>query len=131
MINPKTLTATADKLRYCRHVMGLEQQQVAAYVTLHRSTYAGYEKLGARDYYPLDKLSALAKLFNVPLEYLMDDYNRFLYEGQGQQIRALRESMGLSRQDFATKFGVWTTTIRDWETDSVRITKHTWEMLFK
>ena len=110
---------------------GLEQREVAAYVTLHRGTYAGYETSGARDYYPLDKLSALAELFEVPLEYLLDDYNRFLYEGQGQQVRVLRESMGLSRREFADKFGVWTTTVRDWETDSVRMTKQTWEKLFR
>ena len=131
LTDPDTLTTTADKLRYCRHVRGLEQQEVAACVTLHRGTYAGYETSGARDYYPLDKLSALAGLFEVPLEYLLDDYNRFLYEGQGRQVRELRESMGLSRREFADRLDVWPTTIRDWETDSVRMTRQTWEKLFK
>ena len=128
---PETLITTADKLRYCRHVRGLEQQEVAAYVTLHRGTYAGYETPGARDYYPLDKLSLLAELFKVPLKYLLDDYNAFLYTGQGRQVRSLRESMGLSRKEFAAKFGVWTTTVRDWETDTVRMTRQTWEKLFR
>lgn len=131
LTDPDTLTTTADKLRYCRHVRGLEQQEVAAYVTLHRGTYAGYETSGARDYYPLDKLSSLAELFEVPLDYLLDDYNRFLYEGQGQRVRVLRESMGLSRREFADQFGVWTTTVRDWETEAVRMTRQTWEKLFK
>ena len=129
--DPETLTTTADKLRYFRHVRGLDQQEVAAYVGLHRDTYAGYETSGARDYYPLDKLSALAELFGVPLEYLLDDYNAFLYEGQGQQVRGLRERMRLSRKEFAARFDVWTTTVRDWETDSVRMTRRTWEKLFK
>ena len=129
--DPDTLTTTADKLRYYRHARGLEQQEVAAYVTLHRGTYAGYETSGARDYYPLDKLSSLAELFEVPLDYLWDDYNRFLYEGQGQRVRVLRESMGLSRREFADQFGVWTTTVRNWETDSVRMTRQTWEKLFR
>ena len=131
LTDPDTLTTTADKLRYCRHMRGLEQQEVAAYVTLHRGTYAGYETSGARDYYPLDKLSALAGLFEVPLEYLLDDYNRFLYEGQGRQVRELRERMGLSRREFADRLDVWPTTVRDWETDSVRMTRQTWEKLFK
>lgn len=78
-----------------------------------------------------DKLSALAGLFEVPLEYLLDDYNRFLYEGQGRQVRELRERMGLSRREFADRLAVWPTTVRDWETDSVRMTKQTWEKLFK
>lgn len=129
--DPESLTTTADKLRYYRHVRGLEQQEVAVYVGLYRSTYAGYETTGVRDYYPLDKLSALAGLFEVPLEYLLDDYNAFLYKGQGRQVRGLRESMGLSRREFADKLGVWTTTVRDWETDSARMTRQTWEKLFR
>lgn len=72
----------------------------------------------------MDKLSALAK---VPLEYL----NTFLYKGQGQQVQMLRERMGLSRREFADKFGVWITTVRDWETNSVRMTKQTWEKIFR
>ena len=96
-----------------------------------RSTYAGYETSGARDYYPLDKLSLQAELFEVPLEYLLDGYNAFLNAGQGRQTGSLRESMGLSRREFAAKFGVWPTTVRDWETDSVRMTRQTWEKLFR
>ncbi len=129
--DPEALITTADKLRYYRHVRGLEQQEVASYVGLYRGTYAGYETSGARDYYPLDKLRALAELFDVPLEYLLDDYNTFLYKGQGRQVRAFRESMGLSRKEFAAKFGVWTSTVRVWETDSVRMTRQTWEKLFR
>ncbi len=129
--DPESLTTTADKLRYYRHVRGLEQQEVAVYVGLHRGTYAGYETSGVRDYYPLDKLSALAGLFEVPLEYLLDDYNAFLYKGQGRQVLTLRESMGLSRREFADRLDVWPSTVRDWETDSVRMTKQTWEKLFR
>lgn len=129
--DPETLTTTADKLRYCRHAAGLEQKEVADYIGLYRSTYARYETPSAREYYPIEKLRALAELFDVPLEYLLDDYNTFLYEGQGQQVRALREGMGLSRQEFAAKFNVWTTTVQKWETDSVRMTRQTWEKLFK
>ena len=128
---PETLETTADKLRYYRHVRGLEQQEVAVYVGLHRGTYAGYETSGARDYYPLDKLSALAELFDIPLECLLDDYNTFLYKGQGRQVRALRERMRLSRREFADRLDVWPSTVRDWETDSVRMTRQTWEKLFK
>ena len=88
-MDPETLVTTADMLRYCRHMRGLEQHEVAAYVTLHRSTCVGYETSGARDYYPLDKLFLLAELFEVPLEYLLDDYTVFLYPGQGRQVRSL------------------------------------------
>lgn len=129
--DPEALETTADKLRYYRHVRGLEQQEVAVYIGLYRGTYAGYETPGARDYYPVDKLTALAELFNVPLEYLLDDYNRFLYKGQGRQVQALRERMGLSRRELADRLDIWPSTVRDWETESVRMTKQTWKKLFK
>lgn len=129
--DPETLITTADKLRYYRHLRGLEQKEVAEFVGLYRGTYAGYETPNARDYYPLEKLKTIAHLFNVPLDYLLDDYNTFLNDGQGRQVRALREGMGLSRKEFADKFSVWPSTVRDWETDSVRITRQTWEKLFQ
>lgn len=125
LTDPDTLTTTADKLRYYRHVRGLEQQEVAAYVTLHRGTYAGYETSGVRDYYPLDKLSALAELFEVPLDYLLDDYNRFLYEGQRiKQVRALK---GMTQKEYAKYLGVPFGTLQQWEQDRVSIFKSTWE----
>jgi len=130
-IDPETLTTTADKLRYYRHIRGFEQKQAAAAVGLYRQTYAEYETPSVRNYYPLDKLRLLSKLFDVPWEYLLDDYNTFLYEGQGRQIRALRMSMGLSQERFAKKFGVWRSTVRKWEAESVRITKQMWEKLFR
>lgn len=39
--------------------------------------------------------------------------------------------MGLSRREFADRLDVWPATVRDWETDSVRMTRQTWEKLFK
>ncbi|BDF70087.1 hypothetical protein CE91St41_26860 [Oscillospiraceae bacterium] len=129
-IDPTTLTTTADKLRYYRHLRGLEQKEVAAHVGMYRGTYAGYEDPTARDYYPLDKLEPIAALLGVPLLDLLDDYNRFLYDGQGRQVRALRESLGLSRKELADKLGIWTSTVRDWETESVRLTATTWRKLF-
>lgn len=128
--DPATLLTTADKLRYYRHLRGLEQKEVAAYVGLYRNTYAGYEDPTARDYYPLDKMGQIADLLGVPLLDLLDDYNRFLYEGQGQQVKALRSRLGLSCKELAEKLGVWPTTVRDWEKDAVRMTRQTWEKLF-
>lgn len=130
-IDPDTLTSTADKLRYCRHVRGLEQKETAAFIGIHRGTYAGYEIPSTRDYYPLDKLRLLAELFEVPLEYLLDDYNKFLYEGQGRQVRSLREEMGLSRREFANKFGVGRSDVQKWENDSMRMTRRMWERIFE
>lgn len=129
-IDPSTLTNIADKLRYYRNLRGLQQKDVAAHVGIYRATYAGYEDPTAREYYPLDKLRPIANLLEVPLLDLLDDYNRFLYDGQGRQVKALRERLGLSRKELAERLGIWTTTVRDWECEEVRMTRKTWERLF-
>lgn len=128
--DPAKLTTTADKLRYYRSLKGLQQKDVADHVGLYRGTYAGYEDPTARDYYPLDKLGPIADLLEVPLSDLLDDYNRFLFNGQGAQVKMLRESQGLSRREFADRLGIWPSTVRDWETESVRLTSTTWRKLF-
>lgn len=109
---------------------GLQQKEVAEYAGLYRNTYAGYETPDARDYYPLDKLGRIAELLGVSLLSLLDDYNLFLYNGQGEQVKRLREAKGLSRKELAGRLGVWTTTVRDWECENVRMTRQTWEKLF-
>ena len=128
--DPTQLISTADKLRYYRYERALLQRDVADYAGIDRSTYSSYEE-NCRDHYPLDKLSIIAELLEVPLLELLDEYNRFLYNGQGWQIRALRESMGLSRSEFAASYGVDSSTVRKWEQDKVVIFKSTWEKLFK
>ena len=40
-------------------------------------------------------MEKLAELFEVPLENLLDDYNLFLLRGQGEQIKAIRQRLGL------------------------------------
>jgi len=68
---------TAEKLRWLRCQRNLFQIEVADYAGLERSTYIGYEE-GARDSYPPDKLAKIAELFRVPVDDLLDEYNRFL-----------------------------------------------------
>ena len=40
----------------------------------------------------------LAELFEVPLENLLDDYNLFLFAGTGEQIKAIRQRLGLTQK---------------------------------
>ena len=128
--NPERINNTADKLRYYRHKNSLLQKDVADYAGIDRSTYIGYED-GQRDYYPLDKLQKIAELYNIEVSDLLDDYNRFLFEGQGQQIKTLRKGLKLTQSDFCQKLGVPLGNYKKWEQESVRIFKSTWEMLYK
>lgn len=127
--DPAQLTTIADKLRWHRYRKGLRQRDVADFADIDRSTYVHYEEQG-RDYYPLDKLAKVAELLEVEVADLIDDYNRFLYDGQGWQVKKLRTAMGLSQLAFRKRFGVNKKTIARWEGDKVTVLKRTWEKLF-
>ncbi len=126
--HPDQLVSIADKLRYYRCRKNLFQSEVADYAGIHASTYISYES-GNRDYYPIDKMERIATLFEVEVAELLDDYNRFLYAGQGKQIRELRNSMGLTQYQFGKKLGVHGGTVKKWENNRVVIFKSTWEKL--
>ncbi len=126
--NPAMLTTTADKLRYYRYKKSLLQRQVADYTGINESTYIHYEN-PEHDYYPIDKLSRIAELLEVDITDLLDEYNRFLYDGQGWQIRKIRKSMGLTQYQFGKLYGVSAGAVKRWERGKVRVTKGTWERL--
>jgi Predicted transcriptional regulator len=126
----REIESTADKLRWCRYRKGLLQRDVAGYAGIDRSTYVHYED-ATRDFYPLDKMKKLAKLFEAPLEDLLDEYNLFLYRGQGRQIKAVRKARGMKQQEFAFILGISLTRLKGWEQDKSKMPKSTWEALFR
>lgn len=123
-------TTTADKLRYYRYQKGLLQRDVADFADIDRSTYNSYES-SERDSFPLDKMALVAQLLEIGIADLLDEYNLFIYHGQGLQIRAKRKAMGLTQFEFGKLYGVNKHTVTRWENDDVRIFKSTWEKLFK
>lgn len=128
--DPSRITATADKLRWYRYRKALLQRDVADYAGIDRGTYTHYEEAG-KDYYPVDKLSKIAKLFGVEITELMDEYNLFLYHDQGKQIRARRDTLGMTIIQYAKYLGVQPGKLRRWENNQVQIFKSTWERYFK
>ena len=130
MTDPKEMETTAGKLWYYRHKKGLLQKQVAEYAGINRTSYSAYE-MGEYDSYPIDMLKWITKLLGVKLTDLLDEYNTFLYRGQAKQVSALRQRLGLTQKAFAAQLGVKITAYKRWETGKVRMTKPTWEMMFK
>ncbi len=128
-LDPNTLKHTAEKLRWYRYKSGLLQKDIADKIGVDRTTYIHYESTD-HDFYPRDKLISLSKLFGVPIKSLLDDYNKFLYNGQGIQIKALRKKKGLSVSEFARLYNTNPQTVRSWEKDEVVIFKSTFEKLF-
>ena len=108
----------------------LRQRDVADFAGIDRSIYNSYVQ-DERDYYPIDVLNRIATMLEVDMQDLFDDYNRFLYNGQGHQIRALRKNAGLTQHLFGKMYGVSAGAIKRWENDRVQIFKNTWEKIFK
>ncbi len=61
------------KLQELRLANHMTQQDVADYIHVARSTIAGYETKGRQPSH--EKLAAIADLFNVPVDYLLNDDN--------------------------------------------------------
>lgn len=128
--NPAEITNVSDKLKYYRYQKALHQKDVAAYIGMDRRTYANYED-NQRDFYPAAMVDKLAVLYRIDIYELLDDYNRFLYDGQGQQIKAIRKQLSITQKELAVMMNVEITKVKRWEQDKVRMFKGTWEKLLK
>ncbi|MBE6964300.1 MAG: helix-turn-helix domain-containing protein [Ruminococcaceae bacterium] len=126
--DPVQIDNTPDKLRWYRYQKGLLQRDVADFAGIDRSTYGSYEEAG-RDYYPIEHMEKIAQLFDVPVEVLLDDYNLFLYNGQGKQIKAMRAARNMTQAEYARLLGVPIGNLKQWEIDRVKIFKSTWQRI--
>lgn len=128
--NPAQITEAADKLRWYRYREALLQREVAALVGIDRSTYIHYES-GETEYFPLEVMEKIAALYSIPVTDLLDEYNTFLYRGQGRQIKERRKSLRMTQREYADYLGVSFGSLQNWEQDNVRMFKRTWERYFK
>lgn len=128
--NPAMIATVSDRLKYYRYQKSLYQSDVANYVGMDRGTYSGYEE-NARDYYPPEMMDKISALFEIDVYELLDDYNRFLYDGQGQQIKAIRKQLQITQKDLALMMNVDLYKVKRWEQDQVRMFKGTWEKMLK
>lgn len=126
--DPSQIDNTPERLRWYRYHRGFLQKQVAQYARIDRSTYCSYEDAG-RDYYPIENMKRIAELYGISVVALLDEYNLFLYYGQGDQIKELRKMRDMTQKQYAEYLGVPYGTLKQWERDRVQISKRTWEML--
>ena len=128
--NPSQIVETADKLRWYRYRKALLQREIADLIGIDRGTYIRYEEYG-HGYYPIEHMKKLADLYGIHVTELLDDFNLFIYNDQGRQIREKRKQLGLSQRKYAEIIGVNTSSLKNWEHNTVRIFKSTWEKYFK
>lgn len=119
-----------NKLRYYRIKCGLLQKDMAELLKIDRSTYAQYES-GAITSYPINAIKRCAEIFGIDADKLLDDYNRFIFEGRGEQVRRKRLEFGVTQGEFGKLYGVSKNTVRRWENGAVRMSRKIWERIFK
>ena len=73
--------------------------------------------------YPIDKIILLAKLYKVDVCDLLDDYNKFLYNDQGKQIKKLRKRLSLTQLKMAELLNVGHSTLKQWEYNKANMTQ--------
>ncbi len=127
---PKDIPTIAEKLRYFRYKKALLQKDVAKQIGINQSTYISYES-DNRDYYPIDTLKKISALYEVNIIELLDEYNLFLYIGQGLQLKKLRKQLGLTQKALADRLNIHTRTVRQWEKNRARMPKSTYVKIFK
>ena len=118
-----------ERLRWCRYHSGLLQQEVAEQIGASRDVYMKLEN-GEVDYWPPELVDKLAALYQIPEDDLLDAYNRFLRNGQGEAVRRYRERLGMTRKQFAEAIHVEPGMLRRWETVQRVMTKRSWERYF-
>ena len=128
--NYEDIPNVQDRLRWCRHHMGLMQKEVAELIGISRGHYIDFE-VGYVDHYPKEIVDKLAALYGVPADDFLDDYNRFLYKGQGKVLQEYRESFGLKRKQFARIINLDPGTLLIWARDEKIMFKKSWEKYFK
>lgn len=113
---PDLLSTTAEKLKWYRLKNGYFQSEIADMIGISRSTYIHYES-SSHKLYELDKLQLIADLYQVDIEYLLDEYMLFLYRGQGKQLKALRKKLGKTQQEFGKLINTSLGTVKQWESE--------------
>ena len=126
----RQLTTVPDKLRWLRYSKGLLQSDVAEMIGVTKAAYGDMES-GITQQISVDATIKLAQLYQVPVAELMDEYNRFLYDGQAVRIRSYRESLGLKRKPFARTMGIPIRSLQEWERGEKVISRKSWERYFK
>jgi transcriptional regulator with XRE-family HTH domain len=116
------IESVTDRLRWCRHRMGWTQAETAGKLGITRANYIDLET-GAVERYKKETVDKLAKLFGVPPADFLDDFNRFVYKGQGAETKAYRLEHGLSQSAMARLLRVDTRQISDWETEKKWMTR--------
>jgi len=119
-----------DRLRWCRMKRGLKQEDVADLIGVKRQVYQDWE-IGGVSCIPRTYIDKLAEIFEISKDDLMDEYTKFIYDGQGTRLRNFRKGLGLNQKEYAKLLGIHESNYRKWENEKTMISRKSWERFFK
>ncbi len=82
-------------------------------------------------HYPIEVLKKISAFYEVNVTELMDEYNLFLYRGQGLQLKKLINDSKLTQKAVAKKLYVHAKTVAAWESGKVRMSKCMYTKIFE
>lgn len=92
-----------------------------------RTTYSSYEQ--DKSPCPVDKLEKIIDLFKIQPENILDEYQCFVYEGQGIKIKQLRKQLNMRQSQLAQAMQVNVATVKKWEAGRIAISRQNYEKL--
>ena len=119
-----------DRLRWLRHSKGLTQWEAAQIAGVSRSVYIEIE-CGITRRLPGCLILNLSQFYGVPVSDFLDEYNRFLFDGQAKRIKDYRKKLGMGRKPFCRHTGIPLSSLRGWEDGKKEVSFKCWEMYFK
>lgn len=128
-LTSENLNESYQKVKWHRLKHSFKQSKIAECLGVSTMTYMRFEQgieivLSSRQY------DSLADLFGVQVGDLLDEYNGFLYCGQGSLIKKYRKEHHLTQQKFAEVLSVSASQVKRWESGKARLSKARWLKLF-
>lgn len=123
------LESVPDRIRWLRMQRGLTQKEAAEKIGVGRPTYGDYETGVIERFDPI-VIRKIAEMYEVPVTDLLDSYNTFLMNGQGEQLKQWRTSLGKTPKEMAEYLNVAVSNIVTWEREEKIMTKKLYERCF-
>ena len=118
-----------EKIKYYRFINNLTQEDLAKLLNISRTTIIKYENSELS--VPLNVLNKAAELFNIPSDFLYDDYSSFLAYPCSKKIKEIRKKENLTQQKLADSLNVSKKTIKTWESGRGLISRENFQKLKK
>ena len=90
------------------------QTEVAQRIGMSDSAYKAIEA-GVTQHIAKEVVEKLAQFYQLPVTDFLDEFNRFLYDGQAERIQAYRKTLGLGRKPYARAMGIPRKCLQEWE----------------